>query len=76
MYCKQTQKMLENLERLNIHSLEGEGKAASVVLPEEDSRCAAILRRVVKNLTAQGKAASIVSNNEVKDLKKYLSKRI
>lgn len=73
MYCKQTQKMLENLERLSIHSMEG--KAASVVLPDEDSRCASILRRVVKNLTdsgQQGKAASIVSTNEVVQLKRIL----
>jgi hypothetical protein len=78
MYCKQTQKMLENLERLSIHSLGGSGKAASIVLPNEDSRCAAILRKVVRNLTdngQQGKAASIVSSNEVAQLKKYLSRR-
>lgn len=73
MYCKQMQKMLENLERLSI----SEGKAASVVLPNEDSRCAAILRKIVKNLTVSGqygKAASIVrpSVNEIVELRKYL----
>jgi hypothetical protein len=77
MYCKQTQKMIENLERLSIHSLEGNGKAAAVVLPNEDSRCASIIRTVVKNLTSQGKAASIVTTgNEVAQLKKYLSRRV